>query len=74
MAPLLTRFVGPALDARVGEWATRICVSYLLFPSDEVDLCDEASTRWLVRRYVVPGVSVATTEVREGETLSAKLS
>lgn len=73
-APLLSRFVGPQLAPRVGEWATRICLSYLLFPSDEVDLCDEASTRWLVRRYVAPGLAAAATEVREDETLSAKLS
>jgi AcrR family transcriptional regulator len=73
-APLLARFVGPRLAPRVGEWVTRICVSYLLFPSDEVDLSDEATARWLVHRYVVPGIAAATVEVRPRETLSAKLS
>ncbi|HEV3328198.1 MAG TPA: TetR/AcrR family transcriptional regulator [Acidimicrobiales bacterium] len=72
--PLLGRFVEPALAARLGEWVARLAVSYLLFPSDEVDLCDRASVDWLVRRYVGPGVAAAAAEVREGETVSTKLS
>jgi AcrR family transcriptional regulator len=71
--PLLERFVDPVLARRVAEWMARLAVSYLLFPSDEVDLCDPGSVDRLVRRYVVPGVAAAA-GVREGETVSAKLS
>jgi AcrR family transcriptional regulator len=73
-APLLDRFVGTALAPRLGEWLARLLVSYLLFPSDEVDLCDRGSVEDLVRRYVDPGAAAAAAEVREVETLSAKLS
>jgi AcrR family transcriptional regulator len=71
--PLLARFVDPVLAARVGEWMARLAVSYLLFPSDEVDLCDPRSVDALVRRYVVPGVAAAARTL-EGETVSTKLS
>jgi hypothetical protein len=58
----------------VGEWAARIAVSYLLFPDDEVDLCEPAGVGWLVDRYVVPGVAAAAGAVRDRETVSTKLS
>ena len=70
MAPVLARFTGAELAERMGEWATRIVVSYLLFPSDEVELTEPEGVAWLVGRYVVPGATAAATEVREGETVS----
>jgi len=75
VAPLLARFVDPVLAERVGEWTARIAVSYLLFPADDVDLCEPRDVGWLVDRYVVPGVAAAAAgAVREGETVSTKLS
>ncbi len=53
--PLLGRFVGPDVAERVAEWAARICVSYLLFPDDEVDVSDRRDVAALVARHVVPG-------------------
>jgi AcrR family transcriptional regulator len=55
-APLFQRFLDRELSERVAEWGARIVVSYLLFPSDEVDLADRDQAGWLVDRYVVPGV------------------
>jgi AcrR family transcriptional regulator len=75
LAPLLEPHVEPDLAERVGEWATRIALSYLLFPADDVDLCVPADVGWLVDRYVVPGVAAAAAGAgRAGETVSTKLS
>ena len=71
---LLERFVGPQLAPRVGEWATRIASRTCCSPPTRWTCASGASTRWLVRRYVAPGLAAAATEVREDETLSAKLS
>ena len=74
LAPLLAPFVAAGLAERVGEWTTRIALSYLLFPADDVDLCELDDVGWLVDRYVVPGVAAATDAARERETVSTNLS
>jgi AcrR family transcriptional regulator len=57
LAPLLERFVDVETAQRVGEWVTRLVLSYLLFPSDEIDLCEPAGARLLVDRHVLPAVA-----------------
>jgi AcrR family transcriptional regulator len=75
LAPLLAPFVGDDLAERAGEWTTRVALSYLLFPADEVDLGEVGDVGWLVDRYVLPGVAAAgPPAVRDRETVSAKLS
>jgi AcrR family transcriptional regulator len=70
-APLLARFLGATAAERAAEFATRVAVSYLLLPSDEVDLTEPAAVGWLVDTFVLPGVAAAATG---GETISTKLS
>ena len=70
-APLLARFLDAAAAERAAEFATRVAVSYLLQPSDEVDLLEPAEVARLVDRFVLPGVEAAATS---GETISTKLS
>jgi AcrR family transcriptional regulator len=57
LAPLLGRFLDLDDAARVGEWMARLVVSYLLFASEEFDLCDPAGARILVDRHVLPAVA-----------------
>jgi AcrR family transcriptional regulator len=54
-APFLGRFLDHDEAKRVSEWAARIVLSYLLCPSDELDLTDEVQVRRLVRTFVLPG-------------------
>ena len=66
VAPLLSRFLAPVAAARAGEWAARIVISYLLFPSDGADLCVRGEAEALVGRHVLPGVvALAADEVRQ---------
>jgi len=46
----------PEAAARGAEWVARIVLSYLVAPSPDVDVCDPASVRHLVRTYIVPGL------------------
>lgn len=62
VAPLLERFVTSEVAERVGEWATRLVVSYSLFPSDDIDLCERAGAELLVDRHVLPGVAALAAE------------
>jgi|GEM_PF-181523 len=55
-APFLGRWLPPEEAARVGEWATRILLSYLACPAEGVDLTDETCTARLVRTFVLPGI------------------
>jgi AcrR family transcriptional regulator len=67
----VARFGGPLLSpwlagddpdeaaARGAEWVARIVLSYLMAPSADVDLCDAASVRHLVRTYILPGLMPA---------------
>lgn len=56
VAPLLGAYLDEKVAERVAEWATRLVVSYQLFPSDELDLASEEGARVLVDRHVLPGV------------------
>jgi AcrR family transcriptional regulator len=42
--------------ARGAEWVTRIVLSYAVAPSSDVDVCDAASVRSLVRTFILPGL------------------
>ena len=55
-APSLALFMSPLAAERAGELASRIVISYLLFPADGVDLEDRAQVAVLVDRHVLPGV------------------
>lgn len=57
LAPLLERFVDRVLAERLVEWSVRLVVSYLMFPSDELDLATPAGARRLVERHVLPGLA-----------------
>jgi AcrR family transcriptional regulator len=57
LAPLLARYLDLETAERVGEWVTRLVVSYLLFPSDEIDLCDPAGAGTLVERHMLPALA-----------------
>jgi AcrR family transcriptional regulator len=61
----IATFAGPYLRpwlsdaeaaARGAEWVARIVLSYVVAPSPDVDICDAASVRHLVRTYVLPGL------------------
>jgi AcrR family transcriptional regulator len=56
IAPALTRFVGPEPALRLGEWITRLTLSYLCNPSDHLQLDDPAQVHALVVDFVLPGV------------------
>jgi len=64
VGPLLERHLEPEAARRAGEWVTRIVLSFLLFPTDGVDLCDPASVEVLVDRHVLPGVLALAEDVR----------
>jgi AcrR family transcriptional regulator len=55
-SPYLARWLGPEEANRVGEWATRIVISYAASPSDRIDVAEAASVRRLVRSFVLPGI------------------
>jgi AcrR family transcriptional regulator len=69
--PLLAPWLadGPDAAARAAEWVARIVISYLTSPAPDVDLCDDASVRRLVRAFVLPGLVPASCppELPEGE-------
>jgi AcrR family transcriptional regulator len=58
-APHLARFVDEETSGRVAEWATRVVLSYCSWPSVDVDLTDEASTRRLVRQLFLPALATS---------------
>ena len=55
-APYLARWLAPEEANRVGEWVTRIVISYAASPSETVDVADAESVRRLVRHFVLPGI------------------
>ncbi len=55
--PWLTPYLAERDARAAAEWAVRLVLSYAAIASDTVDLTNEASTRRLVRRYVLPGLT-----------------
>ncbi len=56
VSPYLARWLGREEANRVGEWVTRIVISYAASPSAGVDIADPISVRRLVRSFVLPGI------------------
>ena len=61
VSPAFTRFVPANRAARLGEWVTRLTLSYLCEPSDYVRLDDPAQVRELVDAFVLPGITSSST-------------
>ena len=61
IAPAFTRFLPADRAARLGEWVTRLTLSYLCDPSDHVQLDDPAQVRDLVDAFVLPGITRSST-------------
>jgi AcrR family transcriptional regulator len=61
VAPAFTRFVPADRADRLGEWITRLTLSYLCNPSEHVDLDDPAQVRELVDAFVLPGFNPSST-------------
>lgn len=59
LGPSLSRLVDPERATQVAMWVARVIVSYLLNPSDTVDLANEAVARRLVHTYLMPGIEPA---------------
>jgi AcrR family transcriptional regulator len=58
-SPYLAQWLSPEEANRVGEWVTRIVISYAASPSAGVDIADPASVRRLVRSFVLPGIQAS---------------
>jgi AcrR family transcriptional regulator len=58
--PHLERFLPADRAQWAAEWAARIFITYLFNPGADGDLADLASTRSLVRRYVLPAFDRTT--------------
>jgi len=56
--PLLAPYLDAEDAARAAEWVIRIVISYTCSPAAGVQLTDDTSVRRLVRRFVLPGLSV----------------
>lgn len=56
LAPFLARWMSPVEAGRVGEWATRIVLSYAIAPSAQMDLTDVARATHLVETFMLPGI------------------
>ncbi len=54
--PFFGRWLEPEQAARAADWAVRIVTSYLVNPSDDIDLTDTDHVSSLVRQFVLPGV------------------
>ncbi len=56
IAPFFGRWLEPDQAARAAEWAVRIVLCYLANPAPGADLMDPAQARYLVGRFVIPGI------------------
>ena len=61
IAPAFTRFLPADRAARLGEWITRLTLSYLCDPSDFVRFDDPAEVRDFVDAFVLPGITRSST-------------
>ena len=56
-APVFARFIPPDRAERAAEWSTRVLLAYLHPDRAPFSMTDEAATRALVRRHIVPAFS-----------------
>jgi AcrR family transcriptional regulator len=62
LRPYLRRFLPDDRSAdRVAEWVTRIVLSHQIVHSADVDLDDPDAVRTYLRRFVLPGLTTAST-------------
>lgn len=62
LAPRCIRFLSVEQSAELGEWLTRVVLTYFFTPSNHVDLADPISARSFARRFVLPAYqSIAMT-------------
>jgi AcrR family transcriptional regulator len=55
--PWIMRWLPDGQDAgRAAEWITRLVLSYVTCPAEDLDLADEDAARSLVRTYILPGL------------------
>lgn len=63
--PHLARFVGEGEPARrAAEWLARVVLTYVLNPTEHVDLTEPVAARRLLSTYVVPGLVRAQEEAQ----------
>lgn len=55
-APYFGRWLEPEDAARAAEWASRIVISYMVCPDEDLDLTDPRAVERLVAMFVVPGI------------------
>jgi AcrR family transcriptional regulator len=55
VAPAFAPYLPPEESARLGEWITRMTLSYLCCPSEHVDVCNIDDVRAFVEQFVLPG-------------------
>ena len=55
VAPAFEAYLPREQAVRLGEWIARVTLSYLLSPSDDLDIGEEADVRALVDDFVLPG-------------------
>jgi AcrR family transcriptional regulator len=58
--PWLAHHLDDETARRVGEWATRILLSFVACPDEQVDVRDDDSIRVLVRMFILPGIATDT--------------
>ncbi len=57
LSPFLARWLDPGEASRIAEWATRIVVSYLVCPREDLHLSDPRDARRIVNTFVLPAVA-----------------
>ncbi len=66
IAPFLARWLDPAQATRIAEWASRLVLSYLACPADDVDLTSSDQVRSLVRVFILPAIGAIQAEGSSG--------
>ncbi len=60
-APVFARFLPPDRAPRAAEWCTRVLLAYLHPDRAPLSMTDDESVRVLVRRHVIPALSLPST-------------
>ena len=60
LARRCARFLSREQSAELGEWMTRVVLTFFFTPSTHVDLADEQSARRFARRFILPAYQQPT--------------